>query len=317
LLAFSRKQIMRMEVLDPGVLVAGLLRMLERLIGEDVEIRALIGSGQWRVLADRGQLEQAVVNLATNARDAMPRGGTLTIETGNADLDEEEIRTRGLEVEPGPYALLSVRDTGKGMDEETRRRIFDPFFTTKEVGRGTGLGLAMVYGIVKQSGGGIGVRSVVGEGSEFRIYLPRHDPPAVRDGGERAQGGGPAGGSETIFLAEDDAGVRDLLRMALRGLGYTVLDAGDGWEALEAMEGYPGPIHLLVTDVVMPGMSGRELAERIERSRPGMKVLFLSGHMEDAMLRHGVEATRVPFLQKPFDPDDLARKVREVLDSGP
>jgi two-component system, cell cycle sensor histidine kinase and response regulator CckA len=316
LLAFSRRQIVAPRVLDLNVVVADLERMLRRLIGEDVELATVLRSGVGRVDADPGQLEQVILNLAVNARDAMPRGGKLTIETGTAELDEEYARIRQ-EVRPGQYALLAVSDSGCGMTDEVKARLFEPFFTTKEPGSGTGLGLATVYGIVKQARGHVEVYSEAGRGTTFKVYLPVTREASAEVPPPAFGGDPPPTGAETLLLAEDEAAVRGLAREVLRSLGYTVLEAATGAEALRVCEAHPGPVHLLVSDVVMPGgVSGRELAERSKVFRPRMPVLFISGYTDDAVMRHGVLQAQMHFLQKPFTPTALARKVREVLDTA-
>jgi CheY-like chemotaxis protein len=251
------------------------------------------------------------MNLAVNARDAMPQGGRLTLATARVDLDDAAAR-RFLDARPGPYVVLEVADTGCGMTDEVRAHLFEPFFTTKEVGRGTGLGLSTTYGIVRQSGGHIEVASAPGRGSTFKVYLPWVEAAAEEDGAP-SPAASPRG-LETVLLAEDEEMVRGLIRRALRQAGYTVLEAPNGAEALRLCEQHPGPIHLLVTDVVMPGMSGRALAERAGQLRPALRVLYVSGYTDDAVVRHGVLQAAAAFLQKPFRLDDLLRKVREVLD---
>jgi PAS domain S-box-containing protein len=311
LLAFSRKQILVPLSVDLNGLLADLTKMLGRLIGEDIDLQFAPVKGLWRIRADPGQIEQVVINLAVNARDAMPQGGKLTIETHNVELDEAYVAVHA-ESRPGRYVLLAVTDTGCGMTPAVRARAFEPFFSTKGE-KGTGLGLATVYGIVKQSGGQIEVYTEPGHGSTFKVYLPedREGPaPSQSHPGIR-----PApGGTETILLAEDEDGVRGLTRTVLHNNGYCVLEARNGGEALLVCEQHQGPIHLLVTDVVMPHMSGPQLAERLQQLRPGIKVLYLSGYTDDAMVHHGVLAPGTHFLQKPFSPPTLARKVREVLD---
>ncbi len=312
LLAFSRRQVLQPRVIDLHGVVLGMEKMLRRALGEDVELLLLTGPRPGRVLADPGQIEQVIMNLAFNARDAMPGGGRLTIETGDAELDAPDAAQMG--VAPGEYVVVSVADTGHGMTRETQARIFEPFFTTKERGRGTGLGLATVLGIVQQSGGNIQVASEPGRGTAFTIYLPRTSrapsantspPPSMR----------PLRGTETVLLVEDEEQVRTLVRAVLRRSGYHVLEAQNGGEALLACEQHPRPIHLLLTDVVMPRMSGRQLAERLAAMQPAMRVLYMSGYTDDAILHHGVHEAGVDYLQKPITPDALLRKVREVLDA--
>jgi PAS domain S-box-containing protein len=310
LLAFSRKSVLADRVLDLNAVVAGLEGMLRRLLGEDVELATHLQPGPGFVRADPGQLEQALLNLAVNARDAMPRGGRLTVEAREVELGGDQAGGR-----PGRYARLAVRDTGCGMTPEVKAHLFEPFFTTKGPGQGTGLGLAMVHGFVQQSGGHVEVESEPGAGTTFRLYLPRAEGPAAAG---RPHPGVPAArrGSETVLLAEDEAAVRTLGRHALRAAGYTVLEAAGGAEALRLAGGYLRPIHLLVTDLVMPGVGGRELAVRLAAVHPEARVLYVSGYTDDAVVRHGVREGQAPFLPKPFTPADLARKVREVLD-GP
>jgi PAS domain S-box-containing protein len=312
LLAFSRKQVLEPRVLDLNALLADLSKLLRRVIGEDIELVTRLGPGLGSVKADPSQLEQVIMNLVVNARDAMPKGGKLTLETTNAEFDGNDARSHpGLA--PGRYAMLAVSDTGVGMDAQTQARLFEPFFTTKEVGKGTGLGLATVYGIVQQSGGAIHVSSELRRGSTFKISLPCVSAAAASAPAEQSL---PAGGTETILLVEDAEGVRELARESLERRGYAVLPAGTPAEALETVERHPLPIHLLLTDVVLPGRSGRELASRLVSLHPEMKVLYMSGYTDDAIVRHGVLEDSVAFLQKPFSLVALARKVREVLDTS-
>ena len=312
LLAFSRKQVLQPRVLDLNQVVGSSERMLQRLIGEDVDLVSNTRSGLRHVLADPGQIEQIILNLAVNARDAMPQGGRLTIETANVELDENYARTHA-EVVPGRYVLLAASDTGHGMDADTQARIFEPFFTTKEPGKGTGLGLSTVFGIVKQSGGHIWFYSEPGQGATFKIYLPVVDED-VTSAGEEIEVGSSLNGSVTILLVEDDEMVREFARAALRSYGYTVLAAADAAEALEFSREHIGLISLIVTDLVMPGITGRKLSEQLTSLRPEMKVLYVSGYPDNAIVRHGLLDPETAFLQKPFTPDALARKVREVLD---
>jgi PAS domain S-box-containing protein len=310
LLAFSRQQVFERKVLDVSDLIAHTEKMLRRLIGEDVELVTVLSPGLRRVSADAGQLGQVIMNLAVNARDAMPRGGKLTIETANVDLDDTYAR-RHATVRPGSYVMLAVSDTGAGMSDETLAHMFEPFFTTKERGKGTGLGLATVYGIVKQSGGSVWVYSEVGQGTTFKIYLPvvEEDVDAEPIPAEPVS----LAGSETVLLVEDEQSVRALSRSILERYGYTVLEAGSGKEGLEAARDYPLPIHLVLTDVVMPEMGGTDLASQLETLRPGVRVLYMSGYTDDAIFRHGLLTRGRSFLQKPFTPEGLARKVREAL----
>jgi PAS domain S-box-containing protein len=313
LLAFSRKQVLQPKVLDLNTVVADMDKMLRRLIGENIELVTALDQELWSIKADPGQIQQVILNLAVNARDAMPEVGRLTIETANIELDEENARWHA-GGKPGRYVMLAVNDTGVGMDAQTREHVFEPFFTTKEVGKGTGLGLSTVYGIVKQSGGYIWVYSEPEKGTTFKIYLPRIEEEADTLWREGVAEELPQG-KETVLLVEDEPLVRRLAARVLREQGYTVLEASNGEDALRVASDHGRrEIHLLLTDVVMPRMSGREVAENLEGVRPRMRVLYTSGYTEDSIVRHGVMDDGVAFLQKPFKPDELARKVREVLD---
>jgi signal transduction histidine kinase len=312
LLAFSRKQVLRPAVLDLNVIVSNMGKMLRPLIGEDIDLVTVLDPALGRVKVDPGQVEQIVMNLAVNARDAMPRGGRLTLETSNVELDAAYAR-KHVGVQPGPHIMLALSDTGVGMDPATQARIFEPFFTTKGPGKGTGLGLAMVYGIVKQSGGNIWVYSEPGQGTTFKIYLPQIEDP-IDEAHERSTLAAPCHGRETLLVVEDEDGVRDLVRDILQAAGYTVLEARHGAEALEVSERHVGPIHLLLTDVVMPEMNGRELAQRLAVLRPATKVLFMSGYTANAVVHHGVLDPDTEFLPKPITAAVLTRKVREILD---
>ncbi len=311
LLAYSRRQVFRMKVLDLNEVVSDTETMLRRLIGEDVELVTILDPGLWRVKADPGQIEQVIMNLAVNARDAMSGGGKLTIETANGKLDGAVLYEGGAEVS-GLFTVLSISDTGCGMDAETLGHIFEPFFTTKEIGKGTGLGLSTVYGIVKQSEGHVAVSSEPGSGTTFRIYLPSF-PEASDNAVQCAEASDASAGHETLLLVEDEEIVRHLVREVLRKAGYTVLEASCGEDALSLASRHASPIHLLVTDVVMPNMSGRELAEHLSARRPEMKVLYMSGYTADAVVHHGVRNSEAAFLQKPYTPSALLRKVRESL----
>jgi len=339
LLAFSRKQVLRPKVLDLNVVLADVSEMLHRLIGENIEVKIVPGRSLGRIKTDPSQMEQVILNLAVNSRDAMPDGGKLTIETCNVQLDDNGSRIHD-GAPAGKYVLLSVSDTGIGMDRETRAHIFEPFFTTKEPGKGTGLGLATVYGVVKHSDGWIWVDSEPGRGTTFKIHLPRVEESPVEGCGvedleveeslvsqsrveepkrQQQLAGKPAlsampKGTETVLVVEDQDGIRDIVRESLRRNGYKILIAVDGNEALQTAASYPDPIHLLVTDLVMPNIGGRELAQRLKPQRPAMKVLFMSGYSEHSALDIEESGSSAAVLQKPFSLDVLARSVRRVLD---
>jgi two-component system cell cycle sensor histidine kinase/response regulator CckA len=314
LLAFSRQQVLASRVLELNAVIADTEKMLRRVIGEDIELNTNLSSELGRVKADQSQIEQVILNLAVNARDAMPEGGTLTITTENTELDTVAVRRYSYPVKPGRYVLLSVNDTGVGMDVETQARIFDPFFTTKEKAQGTGLGLSTVYGVVKQSDGYIHVNSEIGVGTTFKIYLPLLDQPADPEPG-RTESKPPQGGAETILLVEDEDMLRTLTRNVLELLGYAVLEAANGQHACALSEQQVSPIDLLLTDVVMPGMNGPALAQRLMASRPGLKILYTSGYTGQG-IGQGVLPELCHFIPKPFTREDLARKIREVLDDS-
>lgn len=310
LLAFSRKQLLELKVVDVNAIVSDMERLLRPLIGETIELTTRLTPDVGHTRADAGQLEQVLMNLVVNARDAMPTGGKILIQTNRLEIDPAR-REHAL-IPPGPYVLLSVSDTGAGMDKDTQSRIFEPFFTTKEKGKGTGLGLSTVYGIVKQSGGFIFAHSELGHGTTFRIYLPRVDDPAESTGPVKNTSL-PAGGSETILLVEDEESVRELVRDTLSSKGYKVIEAPHGEAGLRLSQDHVGAIDMLITDVIMPGMGGRELAKQVTVARPRIKVLFLSGYTEDAIIHEGVLEPGTAFLQKPFTLQALSRKVRDVL----
>jgi two-component system, cell cycle sensor histidine kinase and response regulator CckA len=312
LLAFSRQQVLEPKVLDLNGVVTETENMLRRLIGEDIILTTVLDPALKPVKVDPGQIQQVLMNLAVNARDAMPQGGRLGVETGNITLDEAYRQTHP-EVQPGAYSMLAVTDTGTGMDEATKARIFEPFFTTKGPGKGTGLGLAVVHGVVKQSGGHIEVYSELGQGTAFKVYFPQVKE-ALSSGESLSGIRTMPTGNETLLLVEDEDAVRALARHVLRSCGYTLLEAIDGGEAIRVAQNHDGPIHLVVSDVVMPHLGGRQLVERLEGVRPGLKMLFLSGYPDDAVVRHGILEADVAFLQKPFTPTALAQKVRAVLD---
>jgi two-component system cell cycle sensor histidine kinase/response regulator CckA len=313
LLAFSRRQIARPRVIDLNEIVLGIDKMLRRVIGEDIELVTILGPGLGTVRADPGQVEQVIANLVVNARDAMPSGGKLTIETANVELGEDYVREH-LMAEPGSYVMLAVTDTGHGMTPEIQSRIFEPFFTTKETGKGTGLGLSIIYGIVKQSDGYVWVQSEVGRGTTFKVYLPR----AEQEAESISPSSAPvySHGSETILVVEDDESVRKLVRGILQRNGYTVIEARDGVEAMRITENRTLPIQLVMTDIVMPHMTGPELVGRLSATRPDVRVLYMSGYTDRAVVQQYTELPGMPHLQKPFTPEALLAKVREVLDKA-
>ena len=313
LLAFSRKQILEMNVLDLNLILQRLDKMLHRVLGEDIELVTILTEGIGKVKADPGQIEQVIVNLAVNSRDAMPEGGKLTIETTNVELDKEYADGH-IGVQPGRYVMLSVSDTGVGMTPEVREKVFEPFFTTKEKGKGTGLGLSTVYGIVKQSEGNICVYSEPGQGTTFKIYLPQVDKPLTELKEEVSKE--VQRGNETVLIVEDEETVRKLAVRMLKGLGYRVLEAPEGGTALLLCEEFKEPIHLILTDVVMLGMGGRKLVDRLKEIHPEMKVLYMSGYTDNAIVHHGVLGEGINFIHKPFTLDGLAKKVREALDKA-
>ena len=313
LLAFSRKQIVQPKILDINELLTDIKKMLGRLIGDNIELLTISDPALWRVEIDSGQIDQIIINMVVNARDAMPQGGKLTIETANVELDDTYFRDRGVESAHGPYVMLAVSDTGSGMDKKTLEHIFEPFFTTKEVGKGTGLGMSTVYGIIKQNNGFVWVYSEPGQGSTFKVYLPKIKGVADPEGKEQT----PAddlSGSGTVLIVEDNDGLRKLAQEVLQNYGYRLLVAENGEDALRVSQEHNGPIHLLLTDVVMPRMGGKKLAERLQPLYPRMKVIYMSGYTDNAIVHHGVLAPELDFLEKPFTPERLARKVWEALD---
>jgi signal transduction histidine kinase len=307
LLIFSRKQKILPKSVNLNDLVANMEKMLVRLIGEDVELVSVLKPDLGLVRTDVGLFEQVVMNLVVNARDAMPEGGKVTIETANVSLNTPQV-----DLTPGPHVMLAVSDTGIGMDAETQSHIFEPFFTTKEAGKGTGLGLATVYGIVKQCAGAITVYSEPGRGTAFRVYLPRVDQP-IEEVRSRPESLGSLNGSETVLVVEDDAEVRRLICEILRAKGYHILESTKGEEAIQIARGFQGPLPLVVADVILPEMSGPDVVRKVREAKPDIRALFISGYTDEAVLRHGMVEPGVMFLSKPFVPEDLARKVREVL----
>ena len=313
LLAFSRRQTPAPKMVDVNQLVNGMNPMLKRLIGEDIELQLTLRPDLGLVKADAGQLEQVVMNLVVNARDAMPNGGVLTIETANIQLDEN-YTSQHLAVKPGTYTLIAVSDNGTGMDEATRARLFEPFFTTKGSGSGTGLGLSTVFGIVKQARGTVEVYSVPGQGTSVKVYLPRVNQRPVAE--PKVENHAVAAGTETILLVEDDEMVRNLIRETLVRAGYNVIDAATPADAPRLASAYQQKIHLLITDVIMPKVSGRQLAQQLAGQRPDMKVLYISGYTDSAVVNSGILQKEVASLQKPFTLAGLAEKVRDVLEDG-
>lgn len=314
LLAFSRKQILQPEVLDLNEVLPDISKMIRRIIGENIELETALAPELGRVEADPGQLEQVILNLAINARDAMPVGGKLIIETANAELDQSYSQNHGRLVSPGPYVLLAISDTGSGMSSEVQAQVFEPFFTTKEKGKGTGLGLSTVYGIVKQSSGYIWVYSEIGAGTTFKMYLPRVEKHPSQ-GQKIQEEEEDHSGTETILVVEDDQEVRNITSHSLDLYGYRVLTAVDGEQALHKLQEEKSQIHLVLTDVVMPQMGGKEMVQELKKIQPQVKILYMSGYTSNSIVHHGVLDQGVAFLQKPFTPNTLAGKVREVLDS--
>lgn len=315
LLAFSRRQVLNMRVLDLNTIIRDLEKMLRRVIGEDIELVTCFADDLGMIKMDPGWIEQVIMNLAVNARDAMPGGGKLIIETANADLDDSYTHSH-VTVKPGRYINLCVNDTGAGMPPEVKEHLFEPFFTTKDKGKGTGLGLSTVYGIIKQSGGDIWVNSEPGLGTTFNIHLPRVDEPVDNTRMRVTREEIPRGGGETILLVEDEEDVRRLAVRILQRQGYTVLEASCGKDALVLCKEHQGPIHLILTDVVMPGMSGRQLADQLIPLHPNLKVVYMSGYTDNAVIHHGVLEEGVNYIQKPFTIDGLMKRMREVLDKS-
>ncbi|HEY1534156.1 MAG TPA: ATP-binding protein, partial [Polyangiaceae bacterium] len=313
LLAFARRQPLRPARLDMNALVTDTVRLLRRLLGEDIELEVKLARDLGTVLADAGQVEQVIMNLVVNARDAMPKGGRLTIETANVEVDESGAPSPA-RVKPGRYVSFAIADSGSGMDEATLARAFEPFFTTKRIGKGTGLGLSTVYGIIKQSDGEVQVKSQPGIGTTFSVYLPRKDAP-LAEPPLKARSVAKSG-NETVLIVEDEDGIRALTARILRNAGYTVLAAENGGEALALVEKHTGKVDLLLTDVVMPQMSGRQIAERLASIQPGLKVLYMSGYTDEIIDHHGVLDAGMRLIGKPFVAADMTRKVRAVLDEG-
>ena len=314
LLAFSRKQVLEKKVVSINSIIQNFLKILGKIVGEDIVITTNLSEESCTVEADPGQLEQVIMNLIVNARDAMPNGGEIIIETAEVHLDQHYV-DKHHEVKPGKYVLMAISDTGEGMDEDVMSKIFDPFFTTKEYGKGTGLGLATVYGIVKQHEGYIYVYSEKGRGTTFKIYLPASKK-APEEEGNKSTPKALLKGSETILIVDDNASIRQLIVETLKPLGYNCLEAASGEDAISVIRKYSGKIHLLLTDVVMPGMSGRELAEKIRKERPDVKVIFMSGYTEDIIAHHGVLEKGINYISKPITPVTLTKKIRIVLDDN-
>jgi CheY-like chemotaxis protein len=313
-LAFSRKQVLEPQILNLNDVIKNTEKMLRRLIGEDVILTTLLNNSISNIKVDPGQIEQVIMNLAVNARDAMPKGGRLTIETSNVVLDKNHWKY-DFEFVEGNYVMLTVTDTGCGMTQEVKERIFEPFFTTKEQGKGTGLGMATVFGIIRQSDGHISVYSEVGVGSTFKLYFPAIEENAITHESD-VDDKYTMNGDETILLVEDETSVRDMAKITLESYGYKVLAANSGHKAINIVENYKDTIHLVVTDVVMPAMSGRELTEYLRHHYKNLKILFMSGYTDDAVVRHGIIEKEHAFLQKPFSPIALVKKVRELLDNN-
>jgi PAS domain S-box-containing protein len=312
ILAFSRKQVLSMEIVDLNEVVEAFQKMIQRLIGENIELQTFLTPSPYAINADRGQLEQVLMNLVINARDAIPNGGKLTIETSNTFLDEDYVKKYADAQPPGHYVMLSVSDTGQGMDAETRKQIFEPFFTTKEAGKGTGLGLATVFGIIKQHGGNIWVYSEVGNGTTFKIYLPRAEQ-TVKTNEAIAQAESSLYGVETVLVVEDEEMVRNLICESLQAHGYQTIEARNPQEAVQQVANHQGTIHLLLTDVIMPGMNGRELQQQLAAIRPDIRTLYMSGYTDNVIVHHGILYEGVNFLQKPFTIHKLLGKVRQTL----
>jgi nitrogen-specific signal transduction histidine kinase/ActR/RegA family two-component response regulator len=315
LLSYARRQMIAPKLVSVNDLVVNLEHMLQRLLGEDIVLETRCAGDLWPARIDPGQFEQVIINLAVNGRDAMPNGGRLTIETQNCTLDDSYTRQHP-ELAPGSYVMFAMADTGHGMNQATQARIFEPFFTTKEQGKGTGLGLSVCYGIVKQAGGHLWVYSELGRGTTFKVFLPRSTSDQERSEEREYPEEPSSAGSETVLVVEDEPLVRNLAVRALTDQGYRVLSAADATDALATSLAFDGPLHLLVTDVVMPGMNGRELADRLAQDRAGLRVLYISGYADHAVVRHGVLEEGIAFLSKPFDLKELTRTVREVLDAG-